>query len=91
MSLSSGQLAQMEAAAINRMKMDIENPKAQIEYFLREIREGRLVEVVRCKDCIYNDASKDESGYHCTRYGMWGNDGSSFYCKDGERKGKDNG
>ena len=59
---------------------------------IRNFPTADVVEVCRCSKCKYNDVdkSKGESGYFCTRYGAWGNDGDSFFCADGERKEKVN-
>ena len=78
---------QMEAAALNRMKMQIENPQAQIEYFLREIREGRLVEVTRCRDCKYHDKDKACLCSGTPTFGYYMPD--EWYCAEGKKK--DNG
>ena len=48
------------------MKIDIENPQAVIEEFLREIREGELVKVTRCDKCKFRQLLSDGVLY-CTR------------------------
>lgn len=55
----------MDTTRTNKLKIDIEYPGETIAYFLDAIREGRLVEVVRCEDCK-----------HCT----WDEPSKSHYC-----------
>lgn len=61
MSLSTGQLAQMEAAAINReklQKLDLGATNAalaELEVLKGKIERGELAEVCCCRDCRYGD------------------------------------
>lgn len=54
--------------------------------------DGEKIEVIRCEDCVYWDTeweSTDERYHYC-----WKNDSfeeSDFWCKDGERKVKNDG
>ncbi len=66
--------------------MDIENPQAQIEYFLREIKEGRLVEVCRCEYCFYF-----EDGRYCSHSKGLAETDKNGYCQHAERKEKTDG
>lgn len=54
----------------------------------KKIESGRLVEVVRCKDCEYSD---DEISYLCCSHGVCVDCEvpPNFYCAEGKRKEND--
>ena len=49
----------------DKLKIDIEYPGETIAYFLDAIREGRLAEVTRCKDCKYAKWDERSRSHYC--------------------------
>lgn len=89
MSLSRGQLAQMEAAALHRQE-DKEHLLLEQEIMGKWAR-GELVPVIRCKDCIYWDDSPCSTAGHrrCKMTGRVTLDDQ--YCDRAVRKEKTDG
>lgn len=70
------------------MKIDIEQPEKVIEEFLRQIRNGELVNVVRCKDCKFRKPTNlHPNEWFCPRrtMAMYEKD-LDGYCDEGERR-----
>ena len=55
----------MNTTRTNKLKIDIEHPEETIAYFLDEIREGKLVEVVHCMDCKYATWEECSRSHYC--------------------------
>lgn len=72
-------------ATLHRMKVDIRPPFAVV----RDMPAADVVEVVRCKDCIYYEIGKDYEPYcnHVTHGIPYPKDDD--FCSYGERKPND--
>lgn len=64
----------------------IEALEAELEGIKARISSGELVEVVRCKDCVYSRPAEDYAIYYCDK-GIFGLMGGSAYCSLGKRRG----
>lgn len=76
---------QTECNSYGKPTLDFESGKKVIEY-LERMPSADVVQVVRCKDCIYNTYYEVFCFYLCEHAFMAGEVKPDFYCAYSERK-----